>query len=99
MEKSINLPCGRHYVTLVVMIGHSNKLYQSISDYYIENAKVLAGGKNIVNVILVDFRGLDTMGEISVIAMASIGVFILVSLVIRQKTKGVEYDVWQEENK
>lgn len=86
-------------VTLIVMIGHSNKLYQSISDFYIENAEVLAGGKNIVNVILVDFRGLDTMGEISVIALASIGVFILVSLVLNEKKKGVDCDVSKEEVK
>lgn len=78
-------------VTLVVMVGHSNKLSQPISDYYIENAKLLAGGNNIVNVILVDFRGLDTLGEISVIALAGIGVYILISLVIKEKKKGGEH--------
>ena len=75
-------------VMLITLIGHSNKLSPSIADYYIENAKTLGGGNNIVNVILVDFRGLDTMGEISVIALASIGVFVLISLSLSGKKPG-----------
>jgi multicomponent K+:H+ antiporter subunit A len=49
----------------------------SISGYYIDNAKVLGGGANIVNVILVDFRGFDTFGEIGVLAVAAIGISLL----------------------
>jgi len=82
-------------VTLIVMAGHSNKLFQSIADYYIQNSKLLGGGNNIVNVILVDFRGLDTMGEISVIALASIGVFILIALLLPPE-KGVHTDELQK---
>ena len=50
-----------------------------ISDYYIENSYVLAKGRNIVNVILVDFRGIDTMVEIAVLAVAGIGILALLS--------------------
>ncbi len=50
---------------------------ESISAYYIDNAKVLGGGTNVVNVILVDFRGFDTFGEISVLAIAAIGISLL----------------------
>ncbi len=50
----------------------------SISGYFIDNAKTLGGGTNIVNVILVDFRGFDTFGEISVLAIAALGIGILV---------------------
>ncbi|MGD9311060.1 MAG: monovalent cation/H+ antiporter subunit A, partial [Desulfosarcina sp.] len=50
----------------------------SISGYFIDNAKTLGGGTNIVNVILVDFRGFDTYGEISVLAIAALGIGILV---------------------
>ncbi|MCR4962593.1 MAG: DUF4040 domain-containing protein [Firmicutes bacterium] len=67
-------------VSLVALIGQSNRMFSGISGYYVENAKALTGGSNIVNVILVDFRGLDTMGEISVIAVAAIGVFVLIGL-------------------
>ena len=38
-----------------------------------------AGGKNVVNVILVDFRGFDTMGEITVLAVAALGVAAMVA--------------------
>jgi len=50
---------------------------ESISGYYIENAKVLGGGANVVNVILVDFRSFDTFGEISVLAIAAMGISLL----------------------
>jgi multicomponent Na+:H+ antiporter subunit A len=57
---------------------------KTISDFYAENAYVLAKGKNIVNVILVDFRGADTMVEIVVLSIAAIGVFGLLKLQIRK---------------
>ncbi|MCL4797771.1 MAG: putative monovalent cation/H+ antiporter subunit A [Bryobacteraceae bacterium] len=45
--------------------------------YFIENSLPLAGGRNVVNVILADFRVLDTLGEVTVIAVAAVGVFAL----------------------
>lgn len=52
----------------------------SISEYYVENANELGGGSNIVNVILVDFRGLDTMLEILVLGIAALSVAALIKL-------------------
>lgn len=49
--------------------------FQSISNYYIQHSKPLGGGANVVNVILVDFRGFDTFGEIMVIGIAAISIF------------------------
>lgn len=46
--------------------------------YYLEASPDEAGGTNTVNTILVDFRALDTLGEIAVLAAAAIGVFVLV---------------------
>ncbi len=37
-------------------------------------------GRNVVNVILVDFRALDTLGEIFVLALVAIGVYAMVHL-------------------
>lgn len=51
-----------------------------IGDFYAKNAYLLAHGKNVVNVILVDFRGTDTLIEISVLAISAIGVFGLLKL-------------------
>jgi multicomponent Na+:H+ antiporter subunit A len=50
-----------------------------ISDYFVENSYIKAYGKNIVNVILVDFRALDTLGEVVVLAVAAMGVYVLLN--------------------
>ncbi|HEY9513766.1 MAG TPA: monovalent cation/H+ antiporter subunit A [Rhodanobacter sp.] len=49
----------------------------SISRFFIERAYVQGGGRNVVNVILVDFRGFDTLGEITVLAVVALSVFAL----------------------
>lgn len=48
-----------------------------ISDFFVENSYLKAYGKNVVNVILVDFRALDTLGEITVLTISALGVFVL----------------------
>lgn len=48
-----------------------------ISGFFLENSKPGGGGTNVVNVILVDFRGFDTLGEIVVLALAGLGIFAL----------------------
>jgi multicomponent K+:H+ antiporter subunit A len=50
---------------------------EGISPFFIENSLALAGGSNVVNVILVDFRGFDTMGEITVLGIVALTVFAL----------------------
>jgi multicomponent Na+:H+ antiporter subunit A len=49
----------------------------SISGFYLANSLSQAHGANVVNVILVDFRGFDTMGEITVLAIAALGGYAL----------------------
>ena len=49
----------------------------TIAWYFIENAKPGGGGYNVVNVILVDFRGYDTLGEITVLGVAALGIVAL----------------------
>lgn len=51
---------------------------RSVAEAYVENA-VAAGGANVVNVILTNFRALDTLGEITVLAAAALGVGALVA--------------------
>jgi multicomponent K+:H+ antiporter subunit A len=51
----------------------------TISDYFLANSVPGGGGTNVVNVILVDFRGFDTLGEITVLAMAAIGALAALS--------------------
>ena len=51
--------------------------HDSISWYFLENSLTRGGGTNAVNVILVDFRGYDTFGEITVLGIAAVGVLAL----------------------
>ena len=51
--------------------------FETISGYHIAQSKPGGGGTNVVNVILVDFRGYDTFGEIIVLAIAALTIFAL----------------------
>jgi multicomponent K+:H+ antiporter subunit A len=53
----------------------------TISEFFLANSKTGGGGTNAVNVILVDFRGLDTLGEILVLGIAGLGIFNLLARV------------------
>lgn len=59
-------------ITLESLVYPANK---EISRFYAENAYTLAKGKNVVNVILVDFRGFDTLIESIVLSIAALGVY------------------------
>ncbi len=59
----------------------------NISDFYGDYAYVLAKGKNVVNVLLVDFRGFDTMFEIVVLSIAALGVYSLLKLRLKPSDK------------
>ncbi|MFY9180630.1 MAG: hydrogen gas-evolving membrane-bound hydrogenase subunit E, partial [Venatoribacter sp.] len=48
-----------------------------LSDFYLSNALPGGGGLNVVNVLLVDFRSFDTMGEITVLSIVALTVFAL----------------------
>lgn len=71
-------------ITLLILEVLAEPVNREISDFYADNAYVLAHGKNVVNVILVDFRGSDTFMEISVLAIAAIGVFGLLKLRLKE---------------
>ncbi len=51
----------------------------TISTFFLENSKTGGGGTNVVNVILVDFRGFDTLGEITVLGIAALGIYKLIA--------------------
>jgi multicomponent Na+:H+ antiporter subunit A len=71
-------------ITVLILEVLAEPMNPVVSNYYAENAYVLAHGKNVVNVILVDFRGSDTMIEIAVLAIAAIGVFGLLKLRLKK---------------
>jgi multicomponent Na+:H+ antiporter subunit A len=58
---------------------------EHISSYFTQNSYTLAHGQNIDNVILVDYRALNTMGEIVLLALAAFGEFTLLRFGTRSK--------------
>jgi multicomponent Na+:H+ antiporter subunit A len=67
-------------MTTLVLLATQHELQPTISGYFLEKSVPEAHGRNVVNVILVDFRALDTMGEITVLAVAALGVWSLLKL-------------------
>ena len=65
-------------VPLFVLATRNARTQPSPAQEYFARSVSEAGGRNVVNVILVDFRGFDTMGEIVVLAIAALGVANLV---------------------
>lgn len=62
-----------------------------LADFFLANSVSGGGGTNVVNVILVDFRGFDTFGEITVLAIAGLGVYLMLDG-LRLPLPGVDGD-------
>ncbi len=78
-DAAVALAAGS-FMTLLVLSVHTTDSDSSLARYFLEHAQPLAHGCNVVNVILTDFRALDTLGEITVLAVAAVGVYALVRL-------------------
>jgi multicomponent Na+:H+ antiporter subunit A len=79
LDAAIALATGG-LMTALVLTAVKVQWKPSIASYFSENSLSLAKGHNIVNVILVDFRGFDTLGEITVLSVAGVGVYGLLKL-------------------
>ena len=69
--------------TLITILGLevlNEPTSKETTRFFAENSYIIAKGKNVVNVILVDYRGIDTMVEITVLTIAALGVFALLKL-------------------
>ncbi|MBB3102274.1 monovalent cation/H+ antiporter subunit A [Azomonas macrocytogenes] len=69
----VALACGVMMSLLAYAV--MTRPYDSIATFFLENSVSGGGGTNVVNVILVDFRGFDTLGEICVLAIAGVGIY------------------------
>ncbi|MGD2186556.1 MAG: DUF4040 domain-containing protein, partial [Desulfobacterales bacterium] len=67
-------------MTVLVLVALSVEEGSRLSAFFAENSYILAHGRNIVNVIIVDFRAMDTLGEITVLALAGVGVYTMLKL-------------------
>jgi multicomponent Na+:H+ antiporter subunit A len=75
----ISIAAGALMTALILTVSTASTEFR-LKEYFIDASLPLAHGRNVVNVILVDFRGLDTLGEITVLAVAGIAVFALLKL-------------------
>jgi multicomponent Na+:H+ antiporter subunit A len=71
-------------VTLFAITVSGNRVAPLPSQTAIEQSEPIGGGRNVVNVILVDIRGADTLGEITVLALAAMGVSNIVGAARRR---------------
>ncbi|MGE0444035.1 MAG: Na+/H+ antiporter subunit B [Vicinamibacterales bacterium] len=71
---------GGTFITALVLAVATTETPPGLREFFAEAAPVLGHGRNIVNVILVDFRAFDTLGEITVLTTAAIGVRALLRL-------------------
>lgn len=67
-------------VALLLLGTRGVRTARPVADWYLENSVPVAHGSNVVNVILVDFRGFDTMIEITILTLAGLGIYILSNL-------------------
>ncbi len=68
------------FMTLTVLQVTSVDSASGLKEFFGRESLPGGHGRNVVNVILVDFRALDTLGEITVLAIAALGVFALLKL-------------------
>lgn len=85
-------------MTILVLIITSAPLNSRLTPFFAENSYIKAKGHNVVNVILVDFRGFDTMGEITVLSVAAIGVFALLNLKLHDESKMEDDELAHEDS-
>jgi multicomponent Na+:H+ antiporter subunit A len=71
---------GGAVMTGIVLATAASYHPAPLRTYFAEASVPLAHGRNVVNVILVDFRALDTLGEITVLGVAALGVLALLRL-------------------
>lgn len=78
-DAAIATTAGAAIAVLVLFIGASATTSR-LSSYFVDAAPRLGHGRNVVNVILVDFRALDTLGEITVLVTVAVGVVALLRI-------------------
>jgi multicomponent Na+:H+ antiporter subunit A len=70
-----------------VLVAAPDPTLSGTAGYYVDNAIKEGGGANVVNVILTDFRALDTLGEAAVILLAALSVLVLLEMRDRGETQ------------
>jgi len=87
VRNTIVAVAGGGLMTLLLLIALSVQQGSRLAGFFKEHSLISAHGRNIVNVIIVDFRAIDTLGEITVLAIAGAGVYTLLKLRLQGKSE------------
>ena len=79
LDMSVAAACGAAFGLMLLKVTQL-PFDRTLSDFFAANSRVIAHGRNIVNVIIVDFRGLDTLGEIAVVMIAGLAILALIRI-------------------
>ncbi|MCZ7463232.1 putative monovalent cation/H+ antiporter subunit A [Rhizobium rhizogenes] len=87
LDGTIAIACGTGFA-LFLMRATQASFDNRLTDFYNTYSKVVAHGANVVNVIIVDFRGTDTLGEIAVVMITGLAILALIRIRPAAAVKG-----------
>ncbi len=79
LDGSLAIACGLGFA-LMLVAATSGPFDNALSAFFAEYSKIIAHGANVVNVIIVDFRGVDTLGEIAVVMITGLSILALIRI-------------------
>ncbi|GAK71680.1 Na(+)/H(+) antiporter subunit A [Agrobacterium rubi TR3 = NBRC 13261] len=79
LDGTIALACGTGFA-LMLMKATERPFNTSLTEFFSAYSKLIAHGNNVVNVIIVDFRGTDTLGEIAVVMITGLAILALIRI-------------------
>ncbi len=82
LDGSVGVACGTAFTMIMLGVLQSD-FDPYLTTFFNEYSYTVAHGRNIVNVILVDFRGIDTFGEIGVVMVAGLAILALVRIIAK----------------
>ena len=86
LDMVIAVACGFGFTTLLLR-SVQGPFNNGLTDFFNAYSKVVAHGSNVVNVIIVDFRGTDTLGEISVVVITALAIIALIRVRVAPNQK------------
>ena len=79
VDFAVSVACGGGFMLYLLAVTQQ-PFNTALSDFFSAYSKVVAHGANVVNVIIVDFRGTDTLGEIAVVLVTGLAILSLIRI-------------------
>ncbi|OCW55736.1 putative monovalent cation/H+ antiporter subunit A [Hoeflea olei] len=79
VDLAVSLACGGGFMLYLLSVTQQ-PFNTALSDFFGAYSKTIAHGANVVNVIIVDFRGTDTLGEIAVVMVTALAILSLIRI-------------------